>query len=201
MTAKPKSSTSLGQQELDKAEQQFEAFNDSVKQMTLDRMNEAPREDVEPQTKLSSKDIEKSKDIYLKPKKTISPGINPKTGQREQFNEKFRDEYNFSKEYVQFIAENKEVIGETIDLWTKPFPGMNAEEWEVPVNKPVWGPRYLAEQIKRKSYHRLTMQQNQITSADGLGSYYGQMVVDTVVPRLEARPVSTRKSVFMGSTF
>jgi len=59
---------------------------------------------------------------------------------------------NFQKEYVQFIAENKEIIGETIEIWTRPFGGMPAEFWKVPVNKPVWGPRYLAEQIKRCYY-------------------------------------------------
>ena len=100
-----------------------------------------PKEDkVEPQTKISQSDIAKSKDVYLKPAKTI--------GSKERFNEKFREDYNFSKEYVQFIAENKECIGETTELWTKPYPGLPAEFWQVPSNKPVWGPRYLAERIK-----------------------------------------------------
>lgn len=179
-----------GQKELDKAQAQFEAFDENVKTMTLDRMNAAPKEETEPQTKLSSKEIEKSKDIYLKPKRSISC--------KEKFNEKYRDSYNFDKEYVHFIAENKEIIGETIDLWTRPYPGMPAEEWEVPVNKPVWGPRYLAEQIKRKFYHRLMMQQAP-TSSDSMGQYYGTMAVDTTVQRLDAIPVSKRKSVFMGA--
>jgi len=191
LKTKPKAHSSLAAQELDKAEAQFQAFDDNVKQLTQDRMNEAPRFDVEPQTKLAQKDIEKSKDIYLKPVKSI--------GSKEKFNEKFRDDYNFAKEYVQFIAENKEIIGEELDLWTKPYPGMPAEEWKVPVNKPVWGPRYLAEQIKRASYHRLTMVQNSNTGADGFGQYYGAMAADSIIQRLDALPVSTRKSVFMGS--
>jgi hypothetical protein len=191
MTDKPNANTSLAKKELDKAEKQFEAFDQNIKEMTMDRMNTAPKQDVEPQTKLSQKDLEKSKDIYLKPKRTISC--------RDKFNEHYREAYNFDKEYVHFIAENKEIIGEKIDIWTRPYGGMPAEEWEVPVNTPVWGPRYLAEQIKRKFYHRLTMQQQNIISSDGLGSYYGQMAVDTTIPRLEARPVTTRKSVFMGA--
>jgi hypothetical protein len=186
--------------ELDKIQKQFDAYDDQVKQMTLDRMNEAPKAEQEPQTKIAQADLAKSKDIYLKPDKTIGPGVNPKTGEREKFNEKFREEYNFSKEYVQFTAENKEIIGETIEMWTKPFPGTNCEFWKIPVNKPVWGPRYLAEQIKRCSYHRLTMQQNSIISADGMGQYYGQMVADQTINRLDAIPVSSRRSVFMGST-
>lgn len=189
---KPKTNSSLAQQELDKVEKQFEAFDQNVKEMTLDRMNTAPKEEKEPQTKLSQDEIQKSKDIYLKPKRTI--------GSREKFNERFREKYNFAKEYVQFIAENKEIIGESIELWTKAFPGIPAEEWVVPVNKPVWGPRYLAEQIKRKYYHRLRMDQNVVTGSDGRGQYFGSMAVDTKVQRLDALPVSDKRSIFMGAS-
>lgn len=192
MVEKPKASTSLAQKELDKAEKHFEKFDNEIKSMTMDRMNAAPKEETEPQTKLSAKEIEKSKDIYLKPKRTI--------GCRDKFNEEYRKEYEFQKEYVHFIAENNEIIGETLDFWTRPFAGMPAEEWEVPVNKPVWAPRYVAEQIKRKYYHRLTMRENQVTGADGMGQYYGTMAVDTTIQRLDARPVSSRKSVFMGAS-
>ena len=75
---------------------------------------------------------------------------------------------------------------------------MPAEFWQVPTNKPVWGPRYLAEQIKRKFYHRLMMENKQTEAGDGM-TYYGQMAVDTTVQRMDARPVSTRKSIFMGA--
>lgn len=199
MTKKPIAKTSLAQQELDKAEKQFEAFDNQVKEMTLDRMNEAPKQESEG-LKLSQKDIEKSKDIYLKPERTVSPGVNQKTGVMEKFNEKFREQYNFDKEYVQFVAEHKEIIGETIDIWTKPYPGMNCEYWKVPTNKPVWGPRYLAEQIKRASYHRLIMQQSTITGSDGMGQYYGALTADTTVQRLDAHPVNKKKSLFMNAS-
>lgn len=181
---------SLGK-ELDKAEEQFKAFDESVKSMTLDRLSASPKQEVEPQTKLSQSEIDRAKDIYLKPHRSISS--------KEKFNENYREQYNFDKEYVRFIAENKEIIGEDIDIWTKPYAGLPAEWWKVPVNKPIWGPRYLAEQIKRKSYHRLVMDQRQTTGADGVGQYYGAMAVDTTIQRLDARPVSTRKSVFMGA--
>jgi hypothetical protein len=192
MTDKPKVNSSA-QKELDKAEKQFEAFDNQVKDLTLDRMNMAPKPELEPQTKLSQKDIEKSKDIYLKPIKTI--------GCRDKFNEDYRKDYEFAKEYVHFIAENKEIIGESIDIWTRPFAGMPAEEWLVPTNKPVWGPRYLAEQIKSKYYHRLVMQQSSVTGSDGMGTYHGSIVADTTIQRLDARPVGARKSVFTGATF
>lgn len=188
---RPKSQNSLAAQEMDKAEKQFDKFDEEIKSMTMDRMNEAPKKEVEPQTKLSQNEIARSKDIYLKPDKTI--------GCREKFNEKFRAAYEFDKEYVQFTAENKEIIGETIEMWTKPFAGIPAQFWKVPVNKPVWAPRYVAEQIKRRTYHRLKMDDTQNTGRDGTGVFYGQMAVDTTIQRLDAIPVSSRRSVFMGA--
>ena len=178
--------------ELQDVADQFDDFDSKVKEMTLDRMNMAPKEEVEPQTKLSSRDLSNSKDIYLQPERTI--------GCRDKFNEDYRKDYEFKKEVVQFIAENKEIIGESIKIWTRPFAGMPAEYWTVPVNKPVYGPRYLAEQIKACSYHRLTMQENKITGQDGMGQYYGSMAVDTTVQRLDAAPVTSRRSVFMGAS-
>jgi len=186
--SKPKVSSGA-QKQLDKAEAEFKEFDSQIKEITRDRMSAVPVQDSEPQTNLSQNEIRNSKDIYLKPHKTISS--------REKFNERFRDDYNFAKEYVQFIAEHKEIQGEDLDLWTKPFPGMPAEEWIVPVNKPVWGPRYLAEQIQRKSYNRLKMNENVQTSASAYGVMTGQLAVDTKVNRLDAYPVSNRRSVFM----
>jgi hypothetical protein len=198
LTKKPKVSNSYAERELDKAEQQFNNFDEQVKAMTMDRMNEAPREETEPQTKLSNREILKNNDIYLKPKSTIF-AVDPKTGVAQKFNENFREEYNFQKEYVNFIFENNELKGETTSIWTRPFGGVPAEEWLVPANKPVWGPRYLAEQIKRKYYHRLVMKENNMTGTDGMGQYYGTMAADTTIQRIDARPVSSRKSIFMGS--
>jgi hypothetical protein len=190
MTEDKKVKPKIAQTEMDKLDAQFQAFDKNVQELTQDRMKAAPKEEVEPQTKIAQSDLDKKKDIYLKPHKTISC--------KEKFNEKFREDYNFKKEYVHFIAENHEIIGESLDLWTRPFPGMPAEEWKVPTNTPVWGPRYLAEQIKSCSYHRLKMQQT-TTGGDGMGQYYGSMAVDTTVQRLDAIPVSSKKSIFMGA--
>jgi len=191
MVDKPKPTSSLAEKELDKAQKQFEQFDNQVKEMTFDRMNMAPKNEVEPQTKMSSQEISKAREIYLKPDRTI--------GCRDKFNEDYRKEYEFAKEYVQFTAENKEIIGEMIEMWTRPFAGMPAEFWKVPVNKPVWGPRYLAEQLKKCSYHRLIMQENKSVGGDYAGQYYGNMVADTTIQRLDAIPVSSRKSVFMSA--
>lgn len=189
MTQKPKNINSASEKELDKAEEQFKEFDASIKEMTMDRMAAAPKEEVELQTKMSQNEIANSKDIYLKPHKVISC--------KEKFNEKYRSEYNFQKEYVNFIAQNNEIIGEELDMWTRPFPGMPAEEWKVPTNTPVWGPRYLAEQIRRKSYHRLIMKETP-TESTGAGIMYGKMAADSTIQRLDAQPVTKRKSIFMG---
>jgi hypothetical protein len=193
MSQKLKNPNSSTEMELDKAQEQFDKFDQNVKDLTLDRMNEAPKQELEPQTKISTRDAQKSDAIYLKPDKSI--------GTSQPFNERFRADYERDKTYVQFIAEHKEIIGETIEIWTRPYGGMPAEFWKVPVNKPVWGPLYLAEQIKRKFYHRLTMKEDRITSSDGMGSYFGQMVADTTIPRLEARPVSQARSIFLQNSF
>ena len=192
MSEKPKVSNSASEKELDKAEKHFDDFKQQVDSLTLDRLNAAPKQEEEPQTKISQREISKLKEIYLKPKRSISS--------KEKFNESFREDYNFQKEYVCFIAENKEVIGESIQLWTKKFPGQPAEEWEVPVNKPVWGPRYLADRIKDCTYHRLSMQDTSVIGSDYAGTYTGTIVVDSVVNRLNAYPANQKKSIFMGAS-
>lgn len=181
---------SEGERELIKVEEQFKDFDNQVKSFSMDS-NQLPLKETENQTKLSSKDIEKSKGIYLKPSKSVGPG--PK----ENFNEKFRDDYNFRKEIVNFIAEN-DIIGETIELWTKPFPGMNCEFWQVPVNIPVWGPRHLAERIADCNYRVLEMKEEMATQNTAGGQFYGKVVAKSMVSRLKAYPVSERKSIFMG---
>ena len=178
--------------ELESAKQQIDAFEKNVNDLTLDRMNAAPKEDVEPQRNMSSQEIKKNNDIYLKPVKSIA--------RRDKFNEKLRNQYNYDKELVYFIAENREIIGEDIELWTGKYGGVPVEFWKVPTNKPVWGPRYLAEQIKSCAYHRLTMRQDIMTENGGYGQMYGALAVDTTVQRLDARPATKKTSVFMGAS-
>jgi hypothetical protein len=190
MADKPKMLAPENQSQIEQAEKQFDQFKDSCDALTLDRMNAAPKQDLEPQTKLSQKDKDKLNDVYLKPSNwSRSP---------EKFNERFREEYNFAKEYVQFIAEHNELKGDTIELWTKPFPGVPAEFWKVPSNRPVWGPRYLAERLTKCQYHRLKTE-NKPTFTEGGNTFYGDMVVDTTINRIDARPVSSHRSIFMGA--
>jgi len=190
-TKRPEVSSGFAQKELDKAEKQFEAFDENIKSLTKDRMDMAPKEEADPQFKMSQNQIARTNDFYLKPKKRI--------GSKEKFNEQYREAYNFDKEFVHFMAQNNEIIGEGITIWTKPYAGVPAEEWDVPVNKPVWGPRYLAEQIKRKYYHRLVMKDHS-HSVDGMGTYTGVLAADTTVQRLDCHPVSEKKTLFMGKS-
>lgn len=198
MSEEIKKHKSSSQKELDKAAEQFKKFDDNINSMTMDRMNTTPKEESAPQTKMSSKEQREANDVYLKPIKTIF-AVDAKSGKGQKFNEEFRKQYEFDKEYVQFIAENKETPGEIIDIWTRPYGGLPAEEWKVPTNKPVWGPRYLAEQIKRKSYHRLKMENTTITESNHVGQMYGALAVDSTIQRLDAHPVKKNKSVFMGA--
>ena len=99
------------EKEMSKVEAQFKEYDDQVKSLTLDRMNMAPKEEKE-EPKISARDVDKSKEIWLKPKKTLGVGVNPKTGEREKFNEAFRKDWEFAKEYVQFTAYN-EILGHT----------------------------------------------------------------------------------------
>jgi|SRR6267142_1308118 len=191
MVDKPKASSQSAQNELDKVEKQFDQFKTEAENLTLDRANQAPKEELDVQTKLSSKEIAKRSSICLKPKTIISS--------KEKFNEAHREDYNFAKERVDFIAENNEVIGETIYMWTKPFPGMPAEEWAIPTNKPINGPRYVAEQIKKCTYHRLVMNDKPV-SVDHAGTYTGTMIADTIKQRLDAHPIQDKKSIFMGAS-
>jgi hypothetical protein len=198
MREKPEAKNSAAAKELDKAQSQFEAFEQNIKDLTMDAMNKAPNMEMEEQTKLSQAELEKKKRVYLKPVRSFGPGVNPKTGQMEKFNEKFRAEYEFAKEYVEFIAENIEIIGETIKMSLKKFPGTNLDHWEIPVNTPIWAPRMVAERLTECGYHVLKMEDKTIGS-DALGTYHGTMVAKNTVQRMNARPVSSRKSLFMGA--
>lgn len=178
--------------DLEVAMDKVDAFNESVAALTADACAAAPKVVEPPQVLQSEREIAKEDGLYLKPERSINS--------KETFNEKYRKEYEYKKEYVPFIAENKEIIGESIETWTKKFAGISAEFWKIPVNRKVWGPRYLAEQIASKSYTRLVME-DKATHSEGGGTFYGQMVATNRIQRLEARPARGRLQVAMSSDF
>lgn len=180
---------SEGERELNKVEDQINRFSDSVSSAREDRGFLSTKE-TEPQTKLSQSEINGTNTIYLKPKRTFPS--------REKFNDKYREEYNRQREYVEFIAENNEVKGESIDFCIKKFPGMPVEEWVVPVNKPVSAPLYVKERIQECGYTVFTTTDRQVGSEGGV-MYFGQMVAEERKSRLTAREVSRNPKIFMSS--
>lgn len=181
-----------GLEELKKVEKQIKTYQEQLKELRLDKSDLSKLKEEEPQTKMSTRQAQAADALVLKPIRTIS--------RKSNFNEKFIDEYNHAAEPVRFIAENKMIIGEKIELWTGEFGGKALEFWEVPVNKVVIGPRYLADRIA-KCRHSIFVMEKTVNSADGMGQYYGSMAVEQVVNRLDAKPVSSKKTLFMSSDF
>lgn len=156
----------------------------------MSEIKKAKAEDVEPQTKLSSKEMNKH-EIHLKPERII--------GRRDKFNEAFRKHYEYDKEEVRFIAEHREIVGEDIEIWTGKYAGVPCEFWRVPTNKPVWGPRYLADQIKRCAYNKYVMKDH-VVEKSSIGSIYGSMAIETKIQRLDAYPARETSTIFMGAS-
>lgn len=181
---------SEGQKELDRVEDQFKNFNESVHEAKEESRKLVAKE-TEPHVKMSQEEMNRSDVIYLKPKRTFPS--------REKFNEKFRDEFNRQSEYVEFIAENREVKGESIDFCIKKFPGQSVEEWVVPVDKPVAAPRYVKERIQDCGYTVFTTANRDVTGREGGIEYYGQMVAEERRERLAARDYVRKPRIFTGS--
>lgn len=173
---------SSAQKELEKSEAQLNAFEDQIKNLTKDRLDAAPVQETEPQTKMSTREANKADAPYIKPVRSINS--------KEPFNEKYREQHTKSWEYVRCIVEN-EIVGEQVEVWTRRYAGDPAHFWKVPVNKPIYIPRLLAEQLAQCKYHRLMMETNstQVTGSDQMGTYVGAMVVDHTKHRIDCRPV------------
>lgn len=187
--------------ELVKAAETADQFSQSIIDLTKDACDSVPKAEQDAQTKLSKKELSTNDGIYLKPERSIGPSPHPKTGEKEKFNEKFRTEYEFKMEYVPFIAENKEIIGEAIELWTKPYPGIDAQFWKIPVNKKVYGPRHLAERISGCRYTRLRMDDTKKVGEEGGVTYLGQMIATQKLSRLSAVPIKESRAIGFESEF
>lgn len=175
--------------EIDKLEQNVAQFENQIKDLTAERPLNIKSEEYEP-PKVSQKQIDSS-DLYIKPTRWIADN--------QKFNPRFEKEWEYRKEYVHCILVHNESRGDLIEFWTHPFGGKGAEFWQVPSDKPVWIPRYAAEQLTKCKYHRLRMEEGKTRSADNMATYYGQMVADTVIQRLDATPINNKKSMFMGA--
>lgn len=166
-----------------------DAFDAQVKEMNIDAMNKAPTQEYEP-PKVSQKQISEN-ESYAKPSRWIAD--------RQKFNPAFEKDWEYAKQYVHCIPIHNELRGDLIEFWTHPFGGKGAEFWQIPSDKPIWIPRYAAEQLTKCKYHRLKMDEAKTRAADGSGTYFGQMVAETTIHRLDAVPVNSGKSIFMGA--
>jgi hypothetical protein len=128
---------SEGHRELEKVEDQINKFSDSVSTAREDRASLVTKE-VEPQTKLSQEEMNKSKIIYLKPKRTFPS--------REKFNEKYDsvslEQKQILKEFINSvdsaphlrefyntkIAELKEHLSKSIKAIQDPATKVKVEE-------------------------------------------------------------------------
>ena len=197
---KPESSSGFAQREIDNAATQFDKFEEEVRNLKTESFSKTTLADKEVAER-SQNASPLGKDVYLKPKRSIMPPT--KYGKFILFNEKFRADYEHDKQYVCFIAQNKEcpTDSQIRSIWTKKYAGVPAEEWDVPTGVPVWGPRYLADQIATRTYQVLMMNPDRANGMDQNGQYFGQLAIEKIENRLDANPYVEKKSFFMPSKF
>ena len=170
--------------ELDRAAKEFDAFDAQVKKLGQDPHADLalPVQEEEGQTQLTDKQAKKADALYLKPIRSME-------GKRSEPNPKFERAHKRGWEYVKCIVENKEIIGESIKVWTKAFTQDPAHQREDPVNTPVYIPRLLAEQLAKCAYTQMKIEENTTREISGGISQYGVMVAESRKQRIECRPV------------
>jgi hypothetical protein len=183
---------SEGQKKLEEVQAQLDHVVENARAVdSVEQREFLPRREREEQTKLSSAEQRKNI-IVLKPIKTLFA-----VGQK--FDENFREDYNYDKQYVDFIYEHNEEKGSTLEIWTRPYPGVPAEFWLVPANKPVSGPRYLKNQIDNMTYITRKYVEQKSVGSDYAGQYVGALEVQNVEERASTKEVSKKVKIFMGS--
>ena len=173
---RPRLVDAAANKELERVEQNLSAITEPVK--ALDPSKIVTQESA-PQTQMSKKEEVTYDAPVLKPIRSINS--------REPFNEKYREDWKKGWELVKVIVENREIMGECPEPWSKSFAGDPAHQWRVPVNKPVYMPRHLAVQLSKCKYQIFRMEDKQMTNSDGMGTYYGSMVVDSTKDRISIR--------------
>lgn len=185
--AKEPNITPKAKNALDNLNEQISSITQEVATKSIDDLNKAPLEEKEMQLKMSGRQMEKAEALYIKPIRSINS--------KEAFNEKFRPQWEEDWKYVKCIVENYEVIGESVEFWTKKYPGDAAHFWRIPVNKPLFAPRLVAKQLGNCRYHRFSMEdtvtESQSSRSMGNGQdmvYQGSMTVDKIIPRVDCKP-------------
>lgn len=171
--------SSRSEQQLNKAAEQFDKFAEDVKSLSVeDAKSSLPSVETEPQTKISKKEANAYDAPVIKPGRAIFS--------KEKFDEKNRKDFEERSKLVKCIVENNEIVGENVQFWFKEYPGLPAYEWTVPVNKPIYVPRYIAEHLAKRAYIRYVMQECQSVSE---GNLTHSMVAKETRHRIDCRSV------------
>lgn len=166
---------------MEKEEEQFNEFHQTIKE--FDPLNmQAPQEEVEQQTKLSKRETKRSDAPTLSPIRTIARRNDDKA--KTYWDEKHAKAREFDRQYVKIIAENREIVNEMIELWTGKYGCDPLEFWNIPVNKPVYVPRYVADNINKAKYHVMVMEDKYTGGSKDTVQFVGAMVASKTRNRL-----------------
>ena len=146
--AKPENISPEMRKEVEKIDLQMDATQANLAQINVDTKPDIFQERKE--TPLTQKELH-SDAPYIKPSRRMAAVSKPKPEQ-----EKLR---KAAWEYIKCIVENYELRSESVDFWyTPPLSGEDTCEWIVPVNRPIYLPRMVAEHLATRSYNRIVMQ-------------------------------------------
>lgn len=148
--------------------------------LTQDAMQDAPLHETEAQTQMSKREIEAYDAPLIKPTRSM-----PSSGKSLEKEKKMRED---GWKYIKVIAENNEVNGEMIEFWLKKFAGDPVNFWQVPVNKPVYLPRHVAEHLSNRKYHVFKMQDRPMHEVQ-FGEPASKLVCQETRRRLDCRSV------------
>lgn len=126
-----------------------EKLSEQMSSLTQEEIKKAPMANEEPVMLLSKEEIAAYDAPVIQPSRSFPTKSKP--------NPKEAKERRRGWEYVKCIAENLEIINEKIEFWHNKFLGDPCYFWEVPVNKPIYLPRFIAEHLSTRHYHRFTM--------------------------------------------
>ncbi|HEX5553450.1 MAG TPA: hypothetical protein VFX43_09400 [Chitinophagaceae bacterium] len=155
-------------------------MQEQMSALTQDAMQSAPLHEVEAQTKMTKKQVEEYDAPVIRATKSM-----PSTGKALPQEAQARED---GWKYIKCIAENNEVVGEMIEFWYKKFSGDPIYFWQVPVNKPIYLPKHVAQHISDRKYHVMKMQSKPIHEV-AFGEPMDRLVCQETRRRLDCRSV------------
>lgn len=147
--SRPRTSHGSTERELDRVEEQISSYEEKINSLEPASLTTDKPIETAPQTQISKKQIEMTDAPWIRPSKTFSSRAKPLP--------QLEADRKRAWEYVKVIAENKEIQGEMIEFWLLKFPGDSHCYWQVPVNRPIYVPRMVAEHLASRNYTRWRM--------------------------------------------